>query len=522
MHDLFMVSFNINESIASYTTNLAFSLDEPPHSFSLRRILERLIQDWQVPEYDESTALALLDVVSTCLTDMVLKNRNAHTDPDAHIESIFELSVHLSQSVMRNDPDNMRSRPFTKWLLCKAIWEEFKRSDCSKQIQSNLAFARGLGYYPSPDNLPMYVPASDENPGWMMNSAPAQFKDIVELVTNVARSQEDHMMEAIYLTQLIHLTSNPAAEFARLLHLQKDISRSIIAYHRSLAACYLFCNAEDTAKNLQVELDIQLNKHIVHDAETLWLLSRLRFSLGGYGESVAFWTADSIYRFLPHHLQYNLERKIPHIRNRKDRSPRASTPPPFNLYECRGRRRMTPLMIGDPQMDNRSRVIPHSYGNNEEVTREGDFQESIIPQSEAPERRDGAQLFLPQNDPDDDEQHIYTAITGRQNTDRAKANRNKKFIHRIPVFPLSSHIRRPSHSRGRSRSSRQSRSKTRHSPTSDRESDWESEPEEDDDHDKSPDYRQPPIATAERPRTANQGELVLWRPPTSNEEPSPP
>lgn len=168
-------------------------------------------------------------------------------------------------------------------------------------------------------------------------------------------------------------------------------------------------------------------------------------------------------------------------------------------------------------MDNRSRGIPLSHENDEEVTRERDFQ-SIDPQSEATELRDRAQLFLPQNDPDHDEQQIYPAIIGRKDSNKANAKRTKRFVNRIPVHPFSSHIRRHSHSRGRSRSSRQTRPRIQLSPPSDKEDDWESEPEEDDNHDRLPNYSQHPIATAEGTSTSYESALVKWEPPASNEE----
>ena len=382
MHDLFMVSFEDDRS-ATYKTNLGLVIAESfrkppyalPHGFDLQRVLEKLLQDWQMPDYDESTNLALLDIVSTYLIDMALRNRNAeNTEAVGKLESILDLSSHLSHSVYRNDPDNMKSRTFSKWLLCKSIWEEFRHSDSSRQIRNNLRLAKGLGYYPSPASLPVYIPASRENPGWKTNDAPAQFKDALQLITNVARSQEDYMMETLCLTQLIHLTAKPEAEFARLLHVQKDVSMDIAAYHQSLAASYLVCNSESAIDNLETELETQLNEHFSHDDEVLWLLCMLRYSLADSGESArkAYLTAKYIYQFLPCDLQHYLERRIPRIHdgrsrsrdNRRGGSPRGTgtaAPNPILPYHYRERTWMTtpeprsPLLSDD---ESDSRELP--------------------------------------------------------------------------------------------------------------------------------------------------------------------
>ena len=534
MHDLFMVSLDENDTAFDCRTNLAMSLNEPSQPFSLLHVLERLVQDWQVSEYDESTILGLLSLSTTCLMRIVLYYRNWHLEPDTQVESIFELSLNLSNLVRRNDPDNMRSRPFTRWLLWKAIWEEYKCSNCFNQVRAKITFAKGLSYYPTPYSLPVYAPDQDDNLGWMDHDAPAQFRDIVQLVTNVARTQDDHMMETLYLTQLIHFTSKPAAELARLLDVQHNISRNIIAYHQSLLASYIFCGSDDEVRNLKSRLDTErIAHHIFHDAGTLWLLHWLRYSLWRVGESAsdAFGMANHTYQFLPNELQRALKCTSPQNWVQAGSRPNGADILLLDLYKSREPSTILPQRSGTLPIHIRQPRIHHG------VDREEGPRIRVVSETEALGPQGGGHILFSQNVQDLDAEHNDATTTAHQRISGENVPATARTNDWTPPQPDSHPLKR------RFQRNRETPARPRnvHSHVSGEGSNYEEELQEDDDnpfrqcprnlnlppgqamsgdHEKSQDNRRLTIIPQPDGQKSNQG--ASWRPTPSNQEQSQP
>lgn len=217
LYALFQISFYHNDNIEGRLGVLFETSDTC-------EVLSRVVKDWKMPYYDESTNLALLGILSERMMDLTISGKHVET-------GIQELSLALAESVVRNDPYNTKSRPFTKWILAKTVLAEAKNANVFQSVRETLSSSKGITIFDPPPPtkaLPKYVPVYGENPCWKMKDAQNQFRDIVKLVVNTSRDTHDYKMETCALEQLIRLSSNPEEEFNNLCHLQKNVAGNLL------------------------------------------------------------------------------------------------------------------------------------------------------------------------------------------------------------------------------------------------------------------------------------------------------
>ncbi len=304
LHGLFNIwsdySDHLNESLRSL---FGFS--------DTRNILSKVIEDWQIPDYDESTNLALLGILSEKMMSLMSFGHDVEA-------GVLGLSLQLAQSFMRNDPSNMKSRPFTRWILIKATLEEAKSANVFKSVWENLLSSKGIGINHPANPFPQYVPVYGENPRWKMEDAQAQYRDAVKLVVNTSRDACDYRTEIWALIQLVRLSSNPEEEFDRLCHLQKNVAGDLLAYEDTLATSYLIRRPERLADELKHEIidhfKTTRSSALCYCSDTRWALSMLLYSLEDKKEQAdkALQTAYYEYRYISRNLQILLEDKFPH------------------------------------------------------------------------------------------------------------------------------------------------------------------------------------------------------------------
>ncbi|RYP68792.1 hypothetical protein DL770_008374 [Monosporascus sp. CRB-9-2] len=276
--------------------------------------LKRVIDDWQTPVYDASTNLALLGILTEKLMDIV-------SSPNGRwlVDPLLDLSFPLAQSIMRNSPGNMKSRPFIRWMLAKSIRAEEKHVDGFKPGLENLESAEGLYYYRRQIELPTYVPARRENPGWRMDDAPKEFRDAVKLLVNTSREIGDYHTEAMCLTQLIRLTSKPAAEFEELCHLQKHYQQDLISYDWTLASGYLIYSPDTVTDKCEGEMTERLitlvgSNLIIPNIQ--WVLGMILYALKTNREDAenAYRSAYTAYPFITENLQILVDNTFPRFK----------------------------------------------------------------------------------------------------------------------------------------------------------------------------------------------------------------
>ncbi|KAI1075627.1 hypothetical protein F5B20DRAFT_374991 [Whalleya microplaca] len=275
-----------------------------------------LISDWSnsVHEYDASTALALLSILTYILLELLQTSGKL-------AEDILKQALPLGLSIMEKDPNNMKSRPYLRLLLAKSRFFELKSRHGIEALLSDLKGSPGVSYHIDSRFLPIYTPANMENPCWKIQDATDESKDPVKLVLRYAKNLGDFTTETLAFQELIRLSTNPVDEFERLCDLQKSAQGDSTGYAQSLASRYLVSNTEESRENLKVEISRLLAKiestdywNINHE----WLLNMLLYSLEGRPIKAidqAFERSDTDYRYMDQSLLQEIARKIPSLNN---------------------------------------------------------------------------------------------------------------------------------------------------------------------------------------------------------------
>ncbi|KAM7190542.1 hypothetical protein V8F20_009675, partial [Naviculisporaceae sp. PSN 640] len=181
------------------------------------KALDQLYEDWIQPEYDESTALALLDLFTSILID---SPSSLQDDPKPRL--LLEYSESLVESIQTHDPSNMKSRPFIQWIIAKSISEMGDIPERPDGLRlrdfSGTVIRPGRGIH-----LPVYIPAKPwDNPHWDMfsvRSSPQQ-RQSLHVALQAARYIGDYRLQAMCLKLLILHTQEPKVLMESLQSLQ--------------------------------------------------------------------------------------------------------------------------------------------------------------------------------------------------------------------------------------------------------------------------------------------------------------
>jgi hypothetical protein len=310
-HDL-LVSIPTMEDIKMFT-NAIFDSD-------LISSLQTLIADWSdsVHGYDSSTTLALLSI----LTHILLKPIRAS---ERDCVDIFQMCLPLANSVMENDPGNLKSRPYLRVLLAKSRFAETASRQAVDLLSRQLKVSQGIFYHPDIAQLPVYMPAGDELPLWTPQDQPAELKDPIKVVLGSAIDLGDWETEVLARQELIRLSSDPGSELDKICALQLSKQADINGYAASLAAKFLVSAGCLDKEKLGAEISVFLSNVVgtdYLDASYNWILTVLQYKLENKSASTIknlLERDDShLYEKMEQPLLEEISRKMPSLKEWAD------------------------------------------------------------------------------------------------------------------------------------------------------------------------------------------------------------
>lgn len=194
--------------------------------------VEGLLLDWQTDSHDESTQLALLDLLAfIALT----------TDTSPNAGNLRETCLHLAEpfgnSLLDNSPHLIQSRMFVQWVVAKSVVGsaigKFKY----------LANYRGYTAYPGIESggMPYYVPINGENPGWLPPEPTLTGHESLQMALRTCREIQDYQTEARCLQELSLRTQDPDRSLQELAELQKSKQHDMNGYLATCLTRYLLC-----------------------------------------------------------------------------------------------------------------------------------------------------------------------------------------------------------------------------------------------------------------------------------------
>ncbi|KAL4882488.1 hypothetical protein BJY04DRAFT_41666 [Aspergillus karnatakaensis] len=234
----------------------------------------RMLQDWDVVQYDESTYLALLDIlvgVGNCLTDLFFGVRKRS---DLMIARQFlQEGSKLATCLVENNISLTASRPYLRWVLAE---EEVRR----KLHPGDMDLIEQLNKYPGftilPGVLPIYLPLKTERPTEHLFSAnetsnPSnQSHNHLAAVLSSARESADYGTEVLCLSELIH-RMGPGINnlLSRLRHVQNNLQEDTLGHRKTVLTTFLFMTDDNCRQDLQAQ--IRSNQSRKDTFETLYL-----------------------------------------------------------------------------------------------------------------------------------------------------------------------------------------------------------------------------------------------------------
>ncbi|KAL5000782.1 hypothetical protein BDV10DRAFT_192564 [Aspergillus recurvatus] len=240
----------------SNTWELIFQLDiRSTHSFT------QLLGDWGMAHYDESTYLAVLDIlVSTsnalCSSSLSLPGKERLSTAERCLQHARSVATCLKE----NNPELVRCRPYARWILAEAEVRR-KLSPGNLDLRSHLSDFPGLTVCMS--TLPIYLPVKSENPTWYRAAGTPEHgqpldDELLEAAVGVAGELGDYDTESRCRTELIYRSHDALdvvdGKLASLGAHQLDLQGDILAYQQTCLTRFLTTVTDQARQNLLAEM----------------------------------------------------------------------------------------------------------------------------------------------------------------------------------------------------------------------------------------------------------------------------
>ncbi|KAK4450379.1 hypothetical protein QBC34DRAFT_297566, partial [Podospora aff. communis PSN243] len=213
--------------------------------------LDVILSDWETEDFDESTALSLLEVVSFLILSQT-------PGKDVSIDACrpcLDHGTRIAETLVKNSTESLRSRAFSRWLIARAVASDSKLTHPPSSFTSpsnypGLWIKQGTGIV-----LPMYVPLCGERPPWSVSAdlTPEQ-SGAIEAALATAKFHQDYETQAISLKVLLLHSKDPRQLLGDLCHLQSSIQEDKDGYLRTCLASFLVCSDPNSQRNLAEDL----------------------------------------------------------------------------------------------------------------------------------------------------------------------------------------------------------------------------------------------------------------------------
>ncbi|KAH6885311.1 hypothetical protein B0T10DRAFT_576960 [Thelonectria olida] len=251
----------------------------------------RFIEDWinDEDELDGSTNLALLDMVV-----LILMLSFSQKDGVKTREDWFNDGQHLANSLKHNHPAYMKSRTFARWMAFQAAFSSLEEGKVFRDaVETNFDGLPGVTYYWGQGiQIPVYVPAAAENPGWDVPETSPESTEPILLTLKLAEQLQDYETEALCLELLIVASQDPASYFDKLCHLRNDLQADRFSFQWTCLSKYLVCKDEDSRRQLLNDLDSfqdWLDPNAIFDPEACFARDFIRRALAKKLNMDDFW-----------------------------------------------------------------------------------------------------------------------------------------------------------------------------------------------------------------------------------------
>ncbi|GAT23637.1 similar to An02g08790 [Aspergillus luchuensis] len=242
VRDLMLAS--IQAEGAANTWNLIFGAELGSSNEPFRKLMD----DWCLHRYDESTYLAILDILVSLSRSLSSWSISIPERQDLlTAQRCLQYAQALATCLKENNPQLVKSRPYLQWVLAEAELERKLLLNAS-DLRDHLDKYPGLTIWRN--CIPIYLPIKTENPKWTAHLDAGRNYDLLETVLQTAQDLHDYRTEVLCLGELIYRSVHTSERLARLSDVQKTIQGDHLGYRQTFLSGFLLADSEQDCKLL--------------------------------------------------------------------------------------------------------------------------------------------------------------------------------------------------------------------------------------------------------------------------------
>ncbi|KAG6353531.1 hypothetical protein INS49_005493 [Diaporthe citri] len=205
---------------------------------------DQMLADWETGAPDESTNLALLEILS-----FMALNAETHPGVLPFAGECLRSAERIGNSIISNFPHAVHTRPFIQWIVAKALFDS-----SILDFEYLLDYPGQVSFY-SGEEMPYYIPVRKENPEWQPRNLTAIARESLTMAVSSFKQMQDYQSEARCLKLLALGTKAPEGLLDDLAHLQKSKQLDKAGYLSTCLSRYLTCNDESSRASLLRDLE---------------------------------------------------------------------------------------------------------------------------------------------------------------------------------------------------------------------------------------------------------------------------
>ncbi|OJZ89395.1 hypothetical protein ASPFODRAFT_216082 [Aspergillus luchuensis CBS 106.47] len=242
VRDLMLAS--IQAEGAANAWNLIFGAELGSSNEPFRKLMD----DWCLHRYDESTYLAILDILVSLSRSLSSWSISIPERQDLlTAQRCLQYAQALATCLKENNPQLVKSRPYLQWVIAEAELERKLLLNTS-DLRDHLDKYPGLTIWRN--CIPIYLPIKTENPKWTAHLDAGRNYDLLETVLQTAQDLHDYRTEVLCLGELIYRSVNTSERLTRLSDLQKSTQGDHLGYQHTFLSWFLLADSEQDCKLL--------------------------------------------------------------------------------------------------------------------------------------------------------------------------------------------------------------------------------------------------------------------------------
>ncbi|GLB09648.1 hypothetical protein AtubIFM57258_005574 [Aspergillus tubingensis] len=242
VRDLMLAS--IQAEGAANAWNLIFGAELGSSNEPFRKLMD----DWCLHRYDDSTYLAILDILVSLSRSLSSWSISIPERQDLlTAQRCLQYAQALATCLKENNPQLVKSRPYLQWVIAEAELERKLLLNTS-DLRDHLDKYPGLTIWRN--CIPIYLPIKTENPKWTAHLDAGRNYDLLETVLQTAQDLHDYRTEVLCLGELIYRSVNTSERLTRLSDLQKSTQGDHLGYQHTFLSWFLLVDSEEECKLL--------------------------------------------------------------------------------------------------------------------------------------------------------------------------------------------------------------------------------------------------------------------------------